>query len=176
MGRHKKEPRPCANPQCGRVITTRRLCPRCQKRKQRGRLLSSKSKSKIRKEEEEETASIQKTWRPLRPKPTSIPFAPFPFPMGGRIKEVYPINNFPVSQAKTLEKIGKNVLRLLGTLPPGHHLRMVLEQSISPQILPHELPLVGHIPDWSNSLDNHMEGTKHSENAEPSEPIFFTDV
>lgn len=37
MGRHKKPPRKCASETCDRTITTRSLCARCQKRKQRAR-------------------------------------------------------------------------------------------------------------------------------------------
>lgn len=140
MGRHKKEPRPCSNPACDKIITTRKLCARCQKRKQRGRL--------------ESKTDVQIRQIPIQPRP-------LPGPYLFHVNHKFPSDTISaerLQQQKTLERVGMNAIQLLPTLPQAHPLRILLTNyQINSFVTP--LQNIDELHDWAikTSLNSQVQ-------------------
>ena len=173
MGRNKKKPRPCGNPECNRIIETRTLCARCQKRKQRGKLTSSDPNSlnqdgSPKKDSPNSPDGVNSPsknsghlnqglngprFRQLLPKGFNPLIAPYLYNMnvdskGGAIPQFLPAVPFSVSppQLIAIQQVGSNVWKIVKDLPANDPFKFLLIERCFSCIPTQDLII--HFPDY----------------------------
>ena len=166
MGRNKKKPRPCGNPECNRIIETRTLCARCQKRKQRGKLTSSDGSlsqdGSSKKESPNSPDGLHSPkssshlspnnmngprFRQLLPKGFNPMIGPYLYNLNDP-KAYLPSIPFTVAPAQIIavQQVGSNVWKIVKELPPNDPFKFLLIERCFTCIPTQELII--HFPDY----------------------------